>query len=200
MVLGAKHVESPFIELGQISTVIYFAYFLIIVPLISLFENSLTELASYNSSKLITLSGLNFKPSPILRMPMLETVVATGATSTALSAASAIRNVVPLVLELAIITVVISVYYLVDFSGADLLALKELANELKSLHESTNIQYDLLLEIVHEYEIADDPSLRETEVTSQEYLEIIKKIVNLLRRVETLIEPLDPDYESLNEQ
>uniref|UniRef100_UPI0022FD7D38 cytochrome b n=1 Tax=Cladonia strepsilis TaxID=174076 RepID=UPI0022FD7D38 len=42
--LGAKHVESPFIEFGQISTIIYFAYFLIIVPLISLVENTLTEL------------------------------------------------------------------------------------------------------------------------------------------------------------
>ena len=46
MQLGAKHVESPFIEFGQISTVIYFAHFLIIVPLISLLENSLIELAS----------------------------------------------------------------------------------------------------------------------------------------------------------
>jgi len=44
MQLGAKHVESPFIEFGQISTVIYFSYFLIIVPLISLFENSLIDL------------------------------------------------------------------------------------------------------------------------------------------------------------
>jgi ubiquinol-cytochrome c reductase cytochrome b subunit len=44
MALGAKHVESPFIELGQISTIIYFAHFLIIVPLVSLFENSLIEL------------------------------------------------------------------------------------------------------------------------------------------------------------
>jgi ubiquinol-cytochrome c reductase cytochrome b subunit len=44
MILGAKHVESPFIELGQISTVIYFSHYLIIVPLISLLENSLIEL------------------------------------------------------------------------------------------------------------------------------------------------------------
>src|ERR1700759_572281 len=44
MQLGAKHVESPFVEFGQISTVIYFAYFLIFVPLISLFENSMIEL------------------------------------------------------------------------------------------------------------------------------------------------------------
>uniref|UniRef100_UPI0022FD4C7B cytochrome b n=1 Tax=Cladonia submitis TaxID=1564456 RepID=UPI0022FD4C7B len=45
MELGAKHVESPFIEFGQISTVVYFAYFLIIVPLISLIENTLIELS-----------------------------------------------------------------------------------------------------------------------------------------------------------
>src|ERR1700741_5556500 len=44
MILGAKHVESPFIELGQISTIIYFSHYLIIVPLVSLFENSLIEL------------------------------------------------------------------------------------------------------------------------------------------------------------
>jgi len=52
MTLGAKHVESPFIELGQISTVIYFAHFLVIVPLVSLFENSLIEL-SVNKPKYV---------------------------------------------------------------------------------------------------------------------------------------------------
>src|ERR1700684_472921 len=44
MQLGAKHVESPFIELGQICTVIYFLYFLIILPSTTLLENSLTIL------------------------------------------------------------------------------------------------------------------------------------------------------------
>jgi ubiquinol-cytochrome c reductase cytochrome b subunit len=47
MVLGAKHVESPFIELGQICTVLYFAHFLVIVPLISILENSFADLASF---------------------------------------------------------------------------------------------------------------------------------------------------------
>ena len=46
MVLGAKHVESPFIEFGQISTVLYFAHYLIIVPLVSLIENSLMDLSN----------------------------------------------------------------------------------------------------------------------------------------------------------
>ena len=51
MVLGAKHVESPFIEFGQISTVIYFAHFLIIVPVISLLENSLIDLGNIQGTR-----------------------------------------------------------------------------------------------------------------------------------------------------
>jgi len=45
MQLGAKHVESPFIEFGQISTALYFAHFIIIVPFVTLLENSLIDLA-----------------------------------------------------------------------------------------------------------------------------------------------------------
>ncbi|RYE15986.1 MAG: hypothetical protein EOP34_00655 [Rickettsiales bacterium] len=64
MQLGAKHVESPFIEFGQISTLLYFSHFLIIVPLISLLENSLIELNSNKKEKadgfslLLSLSNL----------------------------------------------------------------------------------------------------------------------------------------------
>ena len=46
MQLGAKHVESPFIELGQVCTVLYFAHFLIIVPFICLLENTLIDLST----------------------------------------------------------------------------------------------------------------------------------------------------------
>ena len=62
MILGAKHVESPFIEFGQISTVIYFSHFLILVPLISLLENSLVELTN-NTPKSVLLysSELSFE-------------------------------------------------------------------------------------------------------------------------------------------
>lgn len=45
MQLGAKHVESPFIEFGQISTVLYFSHFVIIVPFVTLIENTLIELS-----------------------------------------------------------------------------------------------------------------------------------------------------------
>jgi len=43
--LGAKHVESPYIEFGQISTALYFAHFFVIIPFITLLENSLIDLA-----------------------------------------------------------------------------------------------------------------------------------------------------------
>lgn len=44
--LGAKHVESPFIEFGQISTALYFAYFFILLPLGSIIENTLIDLTT----------------------------------------------------------------------------------------------------------------------------------------------------------
>ena len=44
MQLGAKHVESPFIEFGQISTVLYFSHFFLIIPFVSLLENTLVDL------------------------------------------------------------------------------------------------------------------------------------------------------------
>jgi ubiquinol-cytochrome c reductase cytochrome b subunit len=51
MQLGAKHVESPFIEFGQLSTVLYFSYFAFIVPAISILENVFIELASSYNKK-----------------------------------------------------------------------------------------------------------------------------------------------------
>lgn len=47
MQLGAKHVETPFIEFGQISTMIYFLYFLYILPFIVLTENTLLFIYNY---------------------------------------------------------------------------------------------------------------------------------------------------------
>ena len=53
MQLGAKHVESPFIEFGQISTVLYFAHFILIVPVLSILENTLTDI-NFNSKNKTT--------------------------------------------------------------------------------------------------------------------------------------------------
>ncbi len=39
--IGSKPVEEPFIFLGQISSIFYFSYFLILIPLLGLIENNL---------------------------------------------------------------------------------------------------------------------------------------------------------------
>jgi ubiquinol-cytochrome c reductase cytochrome b subunit len=71
MQLGAKHVESPFIEFGQISTVLYFSHFLIIVPFITLLENSLMDLATntknvFNSNTSNVLLAVQSFPTGII--------------------------------------------------------------------------------------------------------------------------------------
>jgi ubiquinol-cytochrome c reductase cytochrome b subunit len=43
--IGSQHPNTPFVEIGQIATVFYFGWFLIIVPLIGLSENSLADIA-----------------------------------------------------------------------------------------------------------------------------------------------------------
>lgn len=45
MQLGAKHVESPFIEFGQISTILYFVYFVGIMTFATILENTLLNLS-----------------------------------------------------------------------------------------------------------------------------------------------------------
>lgn len=51
MALGAKHVETPFIEFGQISTALYFSYFIVLLPLVTLVENTVVFFSTEKSSK-----------------------------------------------------------------------------------------------------------------------------------------------------
>lgn len=46
MYIGSQHVEEPFITVGAVSTGLYFAWFLIIVPIIGIVENTLLDLAT----------------------------------------------------------------------------------------------------------------------------------------------------------
>jgi len=48
MQLGAKHVESPFIEFGQLSTVLYFLYFAVIMYFTTFIENTFSDLNKPN--------------------------------------------------------------------------------------------------------------------------------------------------------
>jgi len=45
MFIGAQHPEPPFIMVGQISTLFYFAWFLVIVPVVGIIENTLMDVA-----------------------------------------------------------------------------------------------------------------------------------------------------------
>jgi len=44
--VGANHATEPFIFLGQVCTTIYFAHFLLIVPILSILQNTFFDLAT----------------------------------------------------------------------------------------------------------------------------------------------------------
>jgi ubiquinol-cytochrome c reductase cytochrome b subunit len=50
MWIGSQHPNSPYVEIGQISTAFYFSWFLIIVPLIGISENTLMDIATKKKS------------------------------------------------------------------------------------------------------------------------------------------------------
>ena len=45
MWIGAEHPATPYVEIGQFATAFYFAWFLVIVPAVGLFENSTLDIA-----------------------------------------------------------------------------------------------------------------------------------------------------------
>ena len=51
MFIGAQHPEPPFIMVGQISTFFYFAWFLGIVPIFGIIENTLMDVALPEENK-----------------------------------------------------------------------------------------------------------------------------------------------------
>jgi quinol-cytochrome oxidoreductase complex cytochrome b subunit len=44
--IGSQHPTTPYLEIGQIATAFYFSWFLIIVPLIGISENTLIDVAT----------------------------------------------------------------------------------------------------------------------------------------------------------
>jgi ubiquinol-cytochrome c reductase cytochrome b subunit len=52
MWIGSQHPETPYLEIGQFSTAFYFSWFLIIVPLIGIIENTLIDVATEDNNHL----------------------------------------------------------------------------------------------------------------------------------------------------
>lgn len=48
MWIGYKHPETPYVEIGQISTTFYFVWFTLICPILGLLENTLADIATKN--------------------------------------------------------------------------------------------------------------------------------------------------------
>jgi len=46
MYLGSQHAEEPYITIGAIATFVYFAWFLILVPVVGVIENTLMDIAT----------------------------------------------------------------------------------------------------------------------------------------------------------
>ena len=46
MWIGSQHPNTPYVEIGQIATAFYFAWFIVIVPMVGLIENTLMDLAT----------------------------------------------------------------------------------------------------------------------------------------------------------
>ena len=44
--IGAMHPETPYLEIGQIATTLYFLWFIAIVPAIGIIENTLFDIAN----------------------------------------------------------------------------------------------------------------------------------------------------------
>ena len=51
MWIGSSHPEYPFVQIGQLATFFYFAWFLILVPVLGLLENTLMDIATSASNK-----------------------------------------------------------------------------------------------------------------------------------------------------
>lgn len=43
--IGSQHPATPYLEIGQIATAFYFAWFILVVPFIGLMENTFTDLS-----------------------------------------------------------------------------------------------------------------------------------------------------------
>ena len=44
--IGSQHPTSPYVEIGQVATVFYFAWFIVIVPVLGIIENTLGDIAT----------------------------------------------------------------------------------------------------------------------------------------------------------
>lgn len=50
MYLGSQHAEEPYITIGRIATIVYFGWFVVLVPVVGIIENTLMDIATDKKS------------------------------------------------------------------------------------------------------------------------------------------------------
>lgn len=58
MYVGSQHVEAPYIMIGQIATTLYFTWFIFIIPIIGIIENTLLDI-SFNVTENIKINNIS---------------------------------------------------------------------------------------------------------------------------------------------
>jgi hypothetical protein len=101
MQLGAKHVESPFIEFGLISTVLYFLYFTFVIYCLTMLENTLVD---------FSLSGIGNHSLPSL---YTRNIILTGLLKSGIAAVAFKDDFIPE--AVASVTPVKTDYYDYDY-------------------------------------------------------------------------------------
>ena len=73
MYIGSQHAEEPYVTIGAVATVVYFGWFLVLVPTIGVIENTLIDVARTpdNSPLLI----FNFQSTGKLEFTTFENLV-----------------------------------------------------------------------------------------------------------------------------
>ena len=51
MWIGSQHPETPYVEIGQVATAFYFLWFIFLVPVAGILENTLFDLATISNNK-----------------------------------------------------------------------------------------------------------------------------------------------------
>lgn len=113
MILGAKHVESPFIEIGMATTFIYFLWFANIIPSFSLIENTALLIRPY----------VNFDK-------LMNNTVSSGKRTTASPLVSSIIPNITNVNRFILIIFLLNIVFIIFYLGLDLESLNDLFNDL----------------------------------------------------------------------
>ncbi len=89
MWIGSQHPNTPYVEIGQIATAFYFAWFILIVPIVGLLENSLMDIATENKELIYSNVANTGKIGSLMRLASTGAASSTAGSSTAGSSTAA---------------------------------------------------------------------------------------------------------------